>query len=67
MAFTTTLASGVLISQPAQAVTLNDAACAALAAAISHFEDVVAAHPDIQVLQVILQAMKDRFADRGCS
>jgi hypothetical protein len=66
LAFTTTLASGVLISQPAQALTLNDAACAGLARAISHFEDVAAAHPEVKVLQLILQQLKDMFADR-CS
>jgi len=64
LAFSTTLATGVLIPQPAQAFTLNAAQCARLAAAITYFEGLAAKYPDVKLIALILQELKGVFADR---
>ena len=67
LTFAATLASGVLIAQPAQAYTLNQYQCARLSAAISYLTQLAARYPDNKLIAYFLQEVKEIFDNGGCS
>jgi hypothetical protein len=67
LAFVLTLSGGILVSQPAQAFTLNAIQCARLGSAISYLEGLATKYPDSQLLAALLDAAKNAFVEYGCS
>jgi hypothetical protein len=67
LTFAATLASGVLIAQPAQAYTLNVYQCARLSAAIDYLLRLQAQYPDNRLIAYFLGELKEIRAAGGCS
>jgi hypothetical protein len=61
-AFAVTLAGGVLVSRPAEAITLNTHQCARLEAAIRALENLAAKYPDSDLIAFLLQQARDTYA-----
>jgi hypothetical protein len=64
--FSITLAGGVLISQPAQAFTLQAAQCARVASSISSLTDLAAKYPDNGLIAFLLRELQEVY-QRYCS
>jgi hypothetical protein len=57
--FALTLSGGVLMSQPAHAITLNEFQCARLQSLAAYLSGLAAKHPDNQFLALIAQRAAD--------
>jgi hypothetical protein len=55
LTFALTLSGGVLMSQPAQAITLNEFQCARLHSLVTYLQGLAAQHPENQYLALIAQ------------
>ena len=67
LAFALTFSGGILVSQPAQAFTLNAIQCARLGSAISYLEGLAKKYPTNQLIAALLNAAKDAFEKYGCT
>ena len=62
LTFAMTLAGGVLMSQPAQAFTLNTAQCARLQNAVEYLENLAARYPDSKLIALLVVQAKQAYA-----
>jgi hypothetical protein len=67
LAFAATLTSGVFISQPAQAFTLNAAQCARLTLLINYLTTLSDKYPGNNLITFLLKQATEAFTNYGCS
>jgi hypothetical protein len=62
LTFAMTLAGSVLVSQPAQAFTLNPTQCARLEHAVNYLEELASRYPDSKLTAFLVGQAKQAYA-----